>query len=230
MGIVAEGLQVLFAPALGDVAVDTYDIWEVVLQAEDDGVDVCLGLDEDDRLAVFRVLFPNVLKDTDQHVLLLSAVRWREDELLDDVFIGVQILRIVDDDLDRVCQERAGQLLHFSLPSGTEHKRLAVRAKHGNNLSDLGFKPKVQHLVRLIEHKHRDPVHGDHTSGGEIDQAAWSGHHNLTAADQLRSLAVFVGPTVLPTVRHPNLDPQGILELLQFLVNLQNQLAGGGQD
>lgn len=155
-------------------------------------------------------------------------------DVLDVLNLLSDVLRSGTDTTDRqedvVLQEVASKHLDVPGEGGGKHEGLAVlNTGHVltlHNASNLGLETHVKHTISLIEDEVLDVLQGDTTTLYEIDQTSGSSHQEIASTLNLAKLRANVGSTVDDTRSHP----RTVGELPRLLVNLGDQLTGGGED
>ena len=145
-----------------------------------------LRLDEDQH----AVLGTPVLPQDAYEVVVLVKVAANFD-LLRDIQIGRQV-KGANSNLVVRAQVVVGESLHFLWPGSAPHEDLAIGSNLGHDLSNLRFKPHVQHAVRFVHDKVR------HTSKVRvalfemIDQASRRGNDDFATVLKVAYLRVLL--------------------------------------
>lgn len=127
-------------------------------------------------------------------------------------------------------QEIAGQHLDIPGEGGGKHERLSVLGLGHvlalNDTANLRLETHVQHAVSLIEDEVLDVAERDAATLDEIDKTTRGSDEEIATTLNEAELRSDIGTTVDDT----GLDPRSVGELASLLVDLRNQLTGGGQD
>lgn len=218
---VAEELQGTLTLALGAVSVDRCGGEVLVDEEVGERISHALGLDEDERQAAGMSV-----EDVEEDRALVNVLD--KLDLLRDVLGGRT--NAADGKEDVVLEEVAGEHLDVAGEGGREHESLAV-GDHGHvltldNAANLGLETHVKHAVSLVEDEVLDVAEGDAASLYEVHQSAGGSNKKIAAALDLAELGANIGTTV----DDARADPGAVGKLAGLIVDLRNQLAGGGQN
>mmetsp|Transcript_5319 Transcript_5319/g.15154 ORF Transcript_5319/g.15154 Transcript_5319/m.15154 type:complete len:282 (+) Transcript_5319:441-1286(+) len=141
--------------------------------------------------------------------------------LLVDVWICLQLVRVAHPDLNGVSEEIGGHPTYLLGPRGREHHRLPVRWNLGDHLPDLRFEAHIQHPVRLVENEKLHTMERDAPALDEVIQTAWRSRQNVRLPPEVRQLRPFWCAPISESCGHTS----WAAELLGVRVNLTGQLA-----
>ncbi len=125
----------------------------------------------------------------------------------------------------RAVQDLVGENADVVGHGGREHEVLPLVGKRPQDLPHVGEKAHVEHLVRLVQHKHLDLREVDRPLGDVIQKAAGTGDHDIGPFLQSLYLGVDVYPAVDSDAFQPGLLRQGD----ERFVDLLGELAGRGK-
>lgn len=182
-----------------------------------------LGAGEDEDLVGVLATLHDLLEMLDHAITLLGL--GNDLDNLGDTMVGSQI-HGTDVDLDEVGQEVGGQVADLLGPGSGPHESLTIRANLANDLANLGLETHVQHAISLIE----DEV-GHTTKVGlarleHIDEATRGSNADLDTSREISNLRTLGDTTVDAGVANAG----RLAELGDFLLNLDGQLAGRGEN
>ena len=149
-------------------------------------------------------------------------------DLLGDIFGGGA--NTADGEEDVVFEEILGEDLDVTGEGSAEHEGLALMdAGHILSLddtTDLVFETHVEHAVGLVKDKVTDIGKADATALDEINKTSGSGAQEIAAPFDLTQLGIDIGAAVNDSRPHP----RAISKFASFVVDLADQLTGGGKD
>ena len=220
---VLEGLDRVLALSLGAIAVDGGSGDPVLLEELLEHVGHPLGLDEDEGEAGDG--HPEEEVEEDGALVLVLDVL----DLLGDV-LGSRTDPTDGEEHLFLLEEVESEPLDLAREGGGEHECLAVVGPGHvlllNDPPDLGLETHIEHPVGLVEDEVADVGKGDPAALDHVDEPAGGGREEVTAGLDLSHLGADVGPSV----DDGGPDPGPVGELAGFLVDLEDELAGGGED
>lgn len=95
-----------------------------------------------------------------------------------------------------------------------------------DDAANLGLETHIKHAIGLVKDKILDVAEGDATTLYEVDQSAGGSNKKIAPALDLAELRAYIGTTV----DNARADPRTVGELAGLIVDLRDQLTGGGQD
>ena len=123
-------------------------------------------------------------------------------------------------------QHIGGELLDFRFQGGREEHGLPLFGQRVDNAAHIAHKPHIEHAVGFVEHQHGDVVEVRISLLHQVEQPPRRGHQQVGVAAQGADL----GGCRHSTQQHGTAQGQMAAVVAQALVDLQGQLAGGGQD
>jgi hypothetical protein len=196
--------------------------WPAVLSEEaSDLVGDTLGASEDEALVV--LVLHDLLEVLDHLVALLELGNDLDD--LGDAVVGGKV-HGTDVDLDEVVLEVLGERANLLGPCSGPHASLTVRANLAKNLADLGLETHVEHTISLIEDEVGNAAKVGLSRLEHVDQTARGGDTHLDTASEISDLLTLGDTTVDTGVA----NARRFAELVNFSLNLDSELTGGGED
>mmetsp|Transcript_31462 Transcript_31462/g.56437 ORF Transcript_31462/g.56437 Transcript_31462/m.56437 type:complete len:238 (+) Transcript_31462:545-1258(+) len=178
-----------------------------------------LGGSEDDDLA-------SRIPDQSLQMVLLLIRALAYDNLLLDVCVGLQGIRISDSNLNRVMEELRGQSTNLLWPRRCEHHRLTPCRHASNDLPDLRLESHVKHAVGLVHAKESNIAEVNHPSLQEVVQAAWGAREQMRPSPEICQLRA-LGSSSVGQCRG---DASWCRILLAVGVDLHGQFSSRGHD
>lgn len=217
-----ESVESGFTFALRAVTVNRSGVMSLSAEEVTQVVGHSLRLDEDqDQTA--RLLCKQEIKEERSLVLVVDVL-----DSLSNVLRGRTYSP--DGEEDVVLEESPGEHLNLLGEGSGEHERLpVVNARHVDtldNLPDLRLETHIQHSVGLVKDKVLDVGETDLAPVDEVDQSTGSSGKEITTSVKSPDLGADVGTTV----HDGRSDPRSVGELPSFIVNLRDQLSGGGEN
>ena len=195
----------------------------VLAKESGDFIGNTLGAGEDEDL-VLVVLALHALLEMLEHAVALLGLGDNLDNLGDTV-VGSQ-LQGADVDLDEVGQEVGSKVADILGPSSGPHESLTVRANLTNNLANLRLETHVQHAIGLIENKVGNTAEVGLARLQHVDKPTGRGDADLDTPREVTDLRALRDTAVDASVA----NARGLAELGDFLLNLNSQLTGRGED
>ena len=221
----AERLERLLAGDLAEVAVHGADLEAAFGEFVGHLLGGALGAAEDHRRAAAFGL-----QDAADHLHLVQRVG-AVDELLGAV-VGGRTLHALGADVGGLGHERPGEGDDRVRHGRREQHRLALGGNLAQDPFDIGQEAQIQHLVRLIEHQHRQPAESQVALLGEVEQSARGADDDVGTGLQRLDLRL-VGPAAIDG-DDAELASAISAEVLgragQVVVDLNAQLTGGYDD
>jgi len=215
-GTITEPVQRRLPAVLGKVPLERGCLVAGLLQLFPQALGPVLGTGEDQYRLGIRMV-KQLQKQGGLEVLLhrvegmTDGDRWR----------GVSHLH-----RDRVGQDLMGQFPYLIGHGGGEEKGLSLLRELLENPPDVGEKPHVEHLVRLVQDQNIQPGEVDGTLADMIQEPSGAGDNHLDSPLQLVYLGVDVDAAVDGDAPDASLLPQGN----DGLMDLLRQFAGRGDD
>lgn len=196
--------------------------WPAILSEETgDLVGNTLGASEDKALVV--LVLHDLLEVLDHLVTLLEFGNDLDD--LSDAVVGGQV-HGTDVDLDEIVLEVLGESANLLGPSSGPHAGLTVRTNLANDLADLGLETHVEHTISLVENEVGDAAKVGLSRLEHVDETTGSGDTHLNTASEISDLLTLGDTTVDTGVA----NARRFAELVNFSLNLDSELTGGGED
>lgn len=129
-------------------------------------------------------------------------------------------------DLDEVVQVIGSKSTDFLGPCSRPHASLSVGANLAENLADLWLETHIQHTISLVENEVSITTKVSLSGLQHIDKATWSGNAHFYALSEIADLATLGDTSVDTSVA----NARGFAELGDFLLNLDGQFTGWGED
>ena len=168
-------------------------------------------------------LVPGGVQDLGGDLRLLVPVHLHP-VLLD---VGLVLLVGPDHDLHRVPLVHPGDVHDLPGDGGGEHPQVPPVGDLFEDAGDVFDKAHVQHPVGLVQHYGFHLVQADGAALHVVHEPAGGGHHDLGVLFQLVDLPVDGLAAV--EAGHPDPRQEGA-QLADFVLDLEGQLPGGGQD
>ena len=215
-----KALERRLASILALIAVDGCSLVPVDGQILGDAVGTMLGAREDnDAIHAFLLIGEQVV----EHAALgLGA---GHDHPLVDLDHGGALRRGLD--LDRLLEERLGQVFDLGRHGGGEQHGLATQADLLGNGAHRGDEAHVEHAVGFVQHQPARFVEADLVVVHQVLEATRRGHDHVDALGDLADLVV---------ARHATEHQHGVElhlgagEFAQVLFDLHGQFTGGGKN